>query len=260
MNKPVSIYVLECPITGHVKYIGQTYVKLQQRLNKHISDSRKPTFKVQCWIKSLVNQGLKPVIREIEQCTMENCDEREIYYIKLFKDSGFDLKNICLGGSVKNRQFSQETKDKISKSLTGRKQSMETIMKRTKTSIETWKNPELRELKRKQSIELNRLGLIGTKGKTSKKKGIPLAEDIKQKIQNASRRWYTQNENYNSKSVSLTSLLSNDVFTFPSMTKACKFLDTTCSRQARECTRGIRESYKGYKIKYIQNESNPINV
>ena len=52
-----------------------------------------------------------------------------------------------------------------------------------------WQNPELRELKSKQTTELNKLGITGTKGKSTKKKGKPFSGD-KQKLSDSLKSYY----------------------------------------------------------------------
>lgn len=171
-----QIYSLNCPITDEIKYIGQTYTSLKKRLNKHISDSRNPVVKVQCWIKSLTNKGLLPVMRLVEVCSKDNIDERETFYIAKYRSIGFDLKNISAGGAVR-RDIAKETRDKISKSLRGQIQSEETKKKRSQSSSIAWSDPALRAMKSRQTKLLNDQGRIGTKGKaisTRKKVDMPL--------------------------------------------------------------------------------------
>ncbi|HZE85861.1 MAG TPA: hypothetical protein VE035_16195 [Puia sp.] len=184
-----TIYTLNDPITGMVRYVGQTIVPLKERLKKHIADSAKANVHVRCWIKGLVNQGLRPVIKVLEICNIDLLDEREVFHIQDFRSKRIDLTNISLGGQAK-RIIAPETIDKISKSLRGRKQSEKTKEKRSISLKETWKSPGLRELKKTQTTLLNKLGIIGTKGKPSKKKGLPFDGDRK-KLSNSLRKAYS---------------------------------------------------------------------
>lgn len=86
--------------------------------------------------------------------------------------------------------MSQEIKDKISNSLKGKIQSKETRLKISQALKETWKSEDLRQLKREQTTELNKLGLIGTKGIPSKKKGIPLTQEQKDKTSKGLLEYY----------------------------------------------------------------------
>jgi hypothetical protein len=194
MENTYYIYELIDPITKKTRYIGQTN-NLKNRYKKHIYDSKKNTYHNCLWIQSLLKKGVKPIMNEIDSTNLETIDILEKMYISLYKSWGCDLTNIYLGGQV-NRCMSNETKMKISETLKGKKQSQETKDKRKATLKETWKSPELRELKRKQSIELNRLGLIGTKGRVSSKKGIKLNDDIKLKLKNGLIEYYKNNRNH----------------------------------------------------------------
>ena len=92
---------------------------------------------------------------------------------------------------------SKETRAKISKSLTGKKQSEATRLKRSKTLKETWKNEELRELKRTQTIELFKNGVLKSrKGVPSPKKGKPFQGDREQ-ISISLKKYYMANEPHN---------------------------------------------------------------
>lgn len=177
MQQTGLLYRLVDPIDGMPRYVGQTVKKLGTRLSKHVSDSRYLKTHVSNWIKKLVSAGYKPEIQII--CTSEIAllDCYEVYYISLYRNSGCDLTNASLGGQV-NRLVSLETREKVSKSLRGKKQSQESIDKRRKSLAVTWSDPELRELKRKQTTYLNSIGAIGTKGKPSKKKGKPFTGDV----------------------------------------------------------------------------------
>jgi len=173
------VYVLKCPITNNIRYVGQTVVPIKQRLNKHISDSRRNKRHISCWVCSLLDKGLKPTIEMVERLDVSKLDDREIYYIDFYKKQGFDLTNADLGGQGR-RVFSQQTKDKIAATLTGKKQSQETKDKRSVSSKATWSNPELKELKRKQTTDLISKGVLKcNKGLTTKKKGQPFAGDRK---------------------------------------------------------------------------------
>jgi len=63
----VIIYVLIDPLTLKVRYIGRTKCSLEKRLGEHISKSKlEYNFTHKCnWIKSLLKQNLKPIIRKL---------------------------------------------------------------------------------------------------------------------------------------------------------------------------------------------------
>lgn len=109
-----------------------------------------------------------------ENVSYEDAKELEMFLISMYGRK--DLSTGCLSnmtdGGDGNNNMSQLTKDKISMTLKGSKQSEETKNKRKNSLEKTWKSEELRALKRMQSTELNRLGLIGTRGMPSKEREL----------------------------------------------------------------------------------------
>jgi transcriptional regulator len=134
------LYTLSSPEAEEiVKYVGYSK-NPKRRLNKHIHSYKTGSNKIKCWIKSLHNKGLKPVMTIIDECnSVEEAWELEIAYIKMFKSVGANLKNGTLGGegtvghkhtekalnkishtaknTTRNRDISNEVKEKISKKL-----------------------------------------------------------------------------------------------------------------------------------------------
>lgn len=95
------IYRLIDPKTNLVRYVGQTTKKLEKRLSSHINKAKntpnKTTHK-NTWIKSLISENLKPIIELIEVVSDDEWKEKEKYYIKKYKELGFDLLNLSEGG------------------------------------------------------------------------------------------------------------------------------------------------------------------
>lgn len=91
-----KIYSLNCPITGAPKYIGKTIKPLSYRLNIHMHPHGRS--KKNSWIKSLIANGLKPEIVEIDCVSRIEENFWERHYISLYKSWGFDLKNMTDGG------------------------------------------------------------------------------------------------------------------------------------------------------------------
>lgn len=93
MKKIFKIYALTDDET--VRYIGVTSRELSQRLYQHVWDgkNKKGSHKIH-WIKSLLNNNKKPSIKLIEECTEENWQEREKYWIKYYNN----LTNTSEGG------------------------------------------------------------------------------------------------------------------------------------------------------------------
>ncbi len=129
----------------------------------------------------------------------DDAKELEIFLISIYKRK--DLYNGILcnmtDGGDGNSNMSAEVKNKISTSLRGKKQSEETKNKRKSILKEVWRNQELRDLKSKQTKELNRLGLIGNKGVPSNKKGIKISQEIKDKTSAGLKKYYLNNKPHN---------------------------------------------------------------
>jgi hypothetical protein len=147
-----------------------------------------------------------------ENIDYNKAKELEIFLISLYGRR--DLKNGILcnmtDGGDGNTNFSLDTKNKISNSLKGIKQSEETKLKRSNALKKVWENQDLRELKRKQSLELNRLGLIGTKGKPSKKKGIKISQEIKDKVSEGLKKHFQNNKPHNFKDIDIE--IKNNIY------------------------------------------------
>lgn len=116
----VNIYLLKCPITQEVRYVGKTIKSLNRRLSDHLWAKNK-SHKTS-WIISLTKQNLKPLIELIEIVEETVWQEREIYWIKFYKDLGANLCNHTIGGEGQHgAKRSNETKKLMSNAHVGRK-------------------------------------------------------------------------------------------------------------------------------------------
>lgn len=154
--------------------------------------------------KNIVNKTQYDIQIIYDNISWEEACNKEIELIKLYGRIDLNtgtLANMTNGGDG-NNSMTDSIKNKISNSLKGKKQSEETKKKRKEKLKEVWKCEELRELKRKQTKLLNELGLIGTRGKESKKKGIPLSDDQKNKLSVSLKNYFKNNEPHNKIKVS----------------------------------------------------------
>jgi hypothetical protein len=152
------------PNTGEVFYIGKGCDKRAYQTRSRNNH----------WTNIVNKYGLEVNI-VYNNLTNSEASQKEIDLIEFY-----GLNNLCnmTQGGEGCVSLKQESKDKISNSLKGKIQSQETIDKRSASLKLTWQSEELRQLKREQSTELNRLGLIGIKkGTPSKKKGKPFLGD-----------------------------------------------------------------------------------
>ena len=119
MNKIIYIYTLSHPITNEVRYVGKT-INIKRRYKQHLYDKR-GSHKAS-WVKSLKNDGLKPILTIIEECNNDNWAEREIFWISQFDN----LTNLKAGGNDSFKRITtEETKEKLKQALSGRKLSNE---------------------------------------------------------------------------------------------------------------------------------------
>ena len=101
-----SIYKITNLINGKV-YIGQTIQNVQNRWRQHVQDAYENQ-KCLHLCSAIVKYGKENFsVEEIEKCSQELLDEREIYWIKEY-NSQSEGYNITAGGKGTNREISQE--------------------------------------------------------------------------------------------------------------------------------------------------------
>ena len=115
----IYIYTLSHPLTNEVRYVGKT-INIKRRYKQHLYDKRN-SYKAN-WVKSLRNDGLKPILTILETCNEDNWQEREIHWIAQFDN----LTNFLNGGGVNYKpSTSEETKEKIRQANLGKKHTKE---------------------------------------------------------------------------------------------------------------------------------------
>lgn len=120
--KKGTIYALRCPLSGDIRYVGQTIKSVNRRLTEHKCDKRHNPYKIN-WINKLDNLG---ILDELKIEVLEECDEillndREKFWIEKIKQDGNKLVNLTDGGDgVPGKVCSDETKKKISESNKGK--------------------------------------------------------------------------------------------------------------------------------------------
>lgn len=116
-TRKVSVYGLCDPQTQELKYVGVTRETLHRRLSRHVNKGAKGK-RVWEWIYSLVSIGVRPEIFEIEQVEESEWQSAERFWISYFKYIGASLVNGTSGGNG-NASHSEDTKQRISTSLSG---------------------------------------------------------------------------------------------------------------------------------------------
>ena len=164
--KIVKIYVLFDPRKPkEIRYVGKTSQKLKRRLSTHICDARNKRYKHHnCnWIQSLLNEGVEPIIEEIDSIICYTNDKKEWdwlekYWISQIKSWGFNLTNLTDGGEGnQNQVFPEDHYKKISEKLKNRPRPLWVRDKISKSNKG--------KAKSKAHIENTRKGIIAKQGR-----------------------------------------------------------------------------------------------
>ena len=119
----VKIYTLSHPVTNEIRYVGKTTETLEKRLKRHFYESKQKSCHRHFWINSLTNEGLIPKIEIVDEVAEDNWQFWETYWISQFKNWGFNLVNLTLGGegfNWKGKTHSEKSKQKMSESKSGK--------------------------------------------------------------------------------------------------------------------------------------------
>jgi DNA-binding XRE family transcriptional regulator len=84
------IYGLRCPKTDDYRYIGKSTSGLQ-RANAHLTYSHNQS--VNHWVAELREQGLCPLVDSIEECSEEDLQIKEKFWIQFYSARGCKLMN-----------------------------------------------------------------------------------------------------------------------------------------------------------------------
>lgn len=127
----ITIYALADPDKPQmIRYIGKTKKTLSDRLSHHLWYMRRKNTPKNAWLKKLRREGKRPAMWPIEICTPDNWEERERFWIRLFRNLP-GLLNLTEGGDsgpdMTGYRFTPEQRAKVSKALKGRKCTPEAI-------------------------------------------------------------------------------------------------------------------------------------
>lgn len=167
------------------------------------------TRKRNCFWQNVVKKTAYSIEIIYDNVSLEHAKEIEILLIDEYgrRDLGKGrLVNLTNGGDS-SFGFSDYTKNKISSSLKGKIHSEETKRKRSEKLKEVYRlNPDLVELKRRQTTELCRPGILSKKGVPSKKRGISLPDDVKIKVSEGLKRYFKNKKPHNYKIIDFQTL------------------------------------------------------
>lgn len=113
----IYIYIIKCPYTNEIKYVGKTN-NPNRRSKNHCNQIKKNRTPINIWENKIITEGKRPIFEILEECDQEIWAEREMFWIKEFKDNGFLLLNSTKGGDAINVPI---TKNHNSVKLKGRK-------------------------------------------------------------------------------------------------------------------------------------------
>lgn len=248
---------------GNIRYVGKTNQYLKQRLYAHILEckSERRSHKIS-WIKSLLNKGERPIIEVIDEVPEEEWHFWEQYWIEQFRQWGFNLTNLTIGGQGGNGyKHTSDSKKKMSKSKLGSKLSEDQKKKISESVKERYKeNPSYnrsgnnikREIDKEllyklyitENLSLNKISKL--LGFSKKKIFVSLKEN---NISKSKEDWKEQLSTRPRKVVLQYSLDGKLIREWESLTDISRELGLNKSNIA-SCCRGIGKSVSGYIWKY----------
>lgn len=95
-----EIYGLCDPLTNEIRYVGKANNRFE-RLKTHLLSAKKGSSPVHCWLRSLTQRGLKPIVILLEK-TMD-WQQSEVRMIEVLRGRGFKLLNVSKGGNEPTR-------------------------------------------------------------------------------------------------------------------------------------------------------------
>lgn len=115
------IYVLNCPFTGKIRYVGKSDNPFK-RFHRHLSEDKSECAYKRNWIKSLKSRGQVPIMDIIDEVPKSEWAFWEKEYIRLFRALGFPLVNTSEGGEGgQHYQLTEASRRKHADSIRGEK-------------------------------------------------------------------------------------------------------------------------------------------
>ena len=104
---------------GNIRYIGKSNTP-RKRLYAHIKECKTENLSHKIsWVKSLLAKNELPIIDVLDEVPVLEWEKWETYWIEQFRQWGFNLTNISVGGYNNNYKRSILTKDRMRKSKLG---------------------------------------------------------------------------------------------------------------------------------------------
>lgn len=137
------IYLLIDPRSDEVRYVGMSH-NPGARLLGHIGESRRRNTHKHAWIRSLAKLGLTPR-QEILDAVPHGTDWQTVEraYIAGAKEAGYRLTNLTAGGEGVV-ELDPEVKERIRQKRLGRKDTPETIARKSAAAKGGYRSPQWR--------------------------------------------------------------------------------------------------------------------
>lgn len=257
-NINIKIYKLIDPITLEIRYIGKTIQKLECRLNRHISDAKRlieNKSHKNNWIRSLLNNNLKPKIELIEEnIDVNKWGEIEMMYINKFRGLGYDLTNNSDGGEGPHGVIlSEETKSKISKANKGRvvnesvKKYLSDLHKGKKLSKET--KDKISESKKGKPLSDSHKIKLSDLSKGINNNFFGKKHSVASKLKMSKKR--KELKPNNTREINQLEIETNKIIKkWNSLKEAGRMLNISNKGIWKVCN-NIKKTYKGYKWEYV---------
>lgn len=124
MNKKTYIYALLDPDTEVVRYVGKSD-NPERRLLRHLGFyEKKETHKTR-WLRKLVNEGKRPLLKILEEVSIEEWGDKERYWISMYKENLTNTADGGIGGNGYNGEWTEERKTAASERAKKRHQELE---------------------------------------------------------------------------------------------------------------------------------------
>lgn len=120
-----SIYVLK-DCKGNIRYVGQTYRTLEERLIGHKSDARRKNNHVQYWLRTL---QCEPTIHLVKIYKSSLLDKAEVYWYNYYRAMGYKLTNARTPNPQRKMGFKHTEAAKLKIAIAGRNQQISDVHK-----------------------------------------------------------------------------------------------------------------------------------
>lgn len=108
-NKIYNFYTLSAlSDKDNVRYVGVTVKTVEQRFYQHkycAKNPKKRGLPVHKWMWSHYEKGDDIIVIQIDSCEESKWEQREQYWIKFYKDNGFDIDGLLLNKYPSKRHF-----------------------------------------------------------------------------------------------------------------------------------------------------------